>query len=251
MTAKEVLDLARSQLGVCEIPKGSNRGTPYHAWYGPESQGWQWCSIFVSWLLRRTDNAIKTAYSGDWLSWGRRNGREVAIDDVLPGDIVIFDYGDGGITDHIGIVEKRLGPTTFQTIEGNVENCVGRKVRTSSRTCKMWFVRPYYEEDEDMGFDSSRVPAVRTRLLEGHATLGKIGGRTENCYLNMTGLSKNPTEVKVTAYSNAQVKHKTFTLSLNENEAVNLSAMITGETVTWRMESDDLVLISPDWRVEW
>ena len=154
-TVNDILALSRSQIGVCEQPMGSNRGTPYHAWYGPESQGWQWCSIFVSWLMRWMPGT-KWAYSGDWLMWGRRNGAEVTIAQAAPGDIVIFDYGDGGSTDHIGIVEERLGPTTFRTIEGNIGNCVGRKIRTAGPACRMWFVRPKYsqaqppEEEEEM-----------------------------------------------------------------------------------------------------
>ena len=36
----------------------------------------------------------------------------------LPGDIAIFNW-DGGVPDHIGIVEKYLGGGQFQSVEGN------------------------------------------------------------------------------------------------------------------------------------
>lgn len=149
-TVEDVLNLARSQLGVCENPMGSNSGTPYHAWYGPESQGWQWCAIFVCWLFHHTDPALihylKSAYSGDFLTTGRLYGEEVTSAQAEPGDIVVFDYGDGGRTDHVAVVEKRLDPISFQTIEGNVGNCVGRKTRRQSGagTCQMWFIHPKY-----------------------------------------------------------------------------------------------------------
>jgi hypothetical protein len=167
MDAEQVLELVREQIGVCEDPMGSNSGTPYHEWYGPESQGWQWCAIFVSWVIHHTDPALffnlKTAYSGDFLTTGRSNGREVDISDIAPGDICIWDRPIGGITDHIGFVES-VTPTTFTTIEGNSGDCVKRNAdrpRIQTSDCHYYFVRPLYTEqpkEKEMALVTSGKP---------------------------------------------------------------------------------------------
>lgn len=146
--ADDVLDLARLQLGTAETPPGSNIIHPYGDWFG--QQGIQWCAVFVSWVFHQIDPALvhglKSYYSGDFLTVGRKYGEEVAISEALPGDIVVFDYGDGGITDHIGIIESRRGPTSFFCIEGNHNNRVERVTRIASTTCRMWFIHPAYED---------------------------------------------------------------------------------------------------------
>jgi len=206
-TAEDVLALARSQIGVAENPLGSNRGTPYHAWFGAYSQGWQWCAIFVAWLFHHTDPALvhglRSAYSGDYLTVGRRHGEEVTVGE--PGDIVVFDWGDGGITDHIGIVESRTG-NTYRTIEGNVNDRVGRVTRARSRTCVMWFVRPKYaapkkEEDEmSMMFIPPQAMPKQEGLyvwdfVEGFTALPQL--RDVECWLNLYNESPKPVDVHI------------------------------------------------------
>jgi hypothetical protein len=159
-TAQDVLNLARSQLGVAENPLGSNSGTPYHAWYGSESQGWQWCAIFVDWVFHHIDPALvhglKSAYSGDFLTVGSRHGEEVPA--PIPGAIAIMDYGDGGITDHIGIVEAVSGGY-MALIEGNHNNRVERVTRAINGSTRFWYILPKYsnpkQEDDDMGISMS------------------------------------------------------------------------------------------------
>ena len=164
-TPTQVLDLCRSQLGVCENPMGSNSGTPYHAWYGSYCQGWQWCAIFVSWVIWHIDQALfyglMTAYSGDYLNVGRMHLREIDISQIAPGDICIWDRPVGGITDHIGFVES-VSVGNFTTIEGNSGDCVKRNThdRVQTSSCHYYFVRPQYnqtpppvkkeQEDDDM-----------------------------------------------------------------------------------------------------
>ena len=148
-TDADVLSLARSEVGVSEHPPGSNRGTPYHAWFGAHSQGWPWCAIFVSWVYWHTDPAlihrVRSAYSGDYLAAGRKHGE--MIDLPLPGAICIMDYGDGGITDHIGIVDTVNG-RYFRSVEGNHQNRVEYVWRFLGDGNRYWFVMPRYEEAE-------------------------------------------------------------------------------------------------------
>jgi hypothetical protein len=177
---------------------GSNRGTKYHAWYGPESEGWQWCAIFISWLMWHVDPALfwflKTAYSGDFLTIGRRHGREIDIDHMAPGDIVIWDKPIGGITDHIGVCIS-VGLNIFETVEGNSGDCVRhnthQRIQTSS--CHYYFVRPDYKvpvkkEQED--------DEVYTAIPNSPAFVPAWISATQKCYLDFTPQS-GPAVVRV------------------------------------------------------
>jgi hypothetical protein len=144
-TAQDVIAKAASQLGVSENPIGSNRGTPYHAWFGAESQGWQWCSIFVTWVFHHVDPALvhglKAAYSGDFLLTGRKYGEEIPA--PQPGCIAIMDYNADNFTDHIGIVES-VTPGSMVLIEGNHNNRVERVNRGAGGSTRYWFIMPKY-----------------------------------------------------------------------------------------------------------
>ena len=64
-----------------------------------------WCSIHVAYGLihhggfDRSELPANPAYSGAWLTWSK--GQRVSYADAQPGDLLIFDWGDGGITDHV------------------------------------------------------------------------------------------------------------------------------------------------------
>lgn len=151
-TAKELLAIARGELGNTENPAGSNR-TKYGEWYG--WNGVAWCMIFVQWcfaqvgakLLRRTAscvelmNAAKAA--GCWVTSG-----------FLPGDVVIYDFPGGAATDHCGIVETELPDYGVQAIEGNTSQSGsqsnGGQVCRKNRPSKyiVGAVRPKYEPEE-------------------------------------------------------------------------------------------------------
>lgn len=82
-----------------------------------------WCSIFVGYGLKFacgvSNLPSNPAYSGAWLDWS--GGRRVSSKDLEPGDLVIFDWGDGGITDHVAIYDGN-----GQVIGGNQSNAVTR-----------------------------------------------------------------------------------------------------------------------------
>jgi len=197
-TATDVLNLARSQLGVSENPPGSNRGTPYHKWYGPESEGWQWCAIFVCWVFQHVDpsliHGLHSAYSGDYLTTGRRNCEETPR--PVPGCIAVMDYGDGGITDHIGIVESVSG-NYMTLIEGNHNNRVERVTRALSGSTKFWYIMPPYsaapkEEEDDMALVTSGEPV---NSFGGIFYVGTMGGKAWDVWAK----AQNPTDKQITA----------------------------------------------------
>jgi hypothetical protein len=147
--AAQLLDVARREIGVTEMPRGSNN-TKYGAWEGVNPAAW--CSSFVSWcanaagaieLVAFPGHPRGSSYSGDILELYRSRGRVSMT--PTPGDFVVWDWPNaGGLNDHIGIVELVYANGNVGTIEGNsvgigeVTDSVGRHVRHPTR-----YVRGY------------------------------------------------------------------------------------------------------------
>jgi hypothetical protein len=119
---------ALRHLGVTERPANSNR-TPFGQWFGVD--GVMWCNIFVSYCFAvGADYTICAGFQGAGVypngctyvptteAWLRASGQWLGRTSPLPGDIAIFNW-DGGVPDHIGIVERDLGGGRFACIEGN------------------------------------------------------------------------------------------------------------------------------------
>lgn len=125
-TVTDVLNVARSQIGTTESPRGSNI-QPYGAAYG--MNGVAWCSIFVWWVFRQVGVDLKREVSGGYsdcdtaLDGYRRRGWVVPRRDARPGDVVFYDMSkvDGSGADHTGIIESvvRVGVIA---IEGNTSD---------------------------------------------------------------------------------------------------------------------------------
>jgi len=241
-TAQDIINLANAQPGSpgsVENPPGSNRGTKYHAWYGPESQGWQWCAIFVDWVFWHVDknlvHGLKSAYSGDYLSGGLKHGEGVSA--PRPGCIAIMDYGDGGITDHIGIVITVSG-NTMTLVEGNHNNrveFVRREWRGGSTS--FWFIYPQYgetpipEEETDMSVWTSGE-AVEEAACP--CFVGIPGGRTkeENCWAKVLNLSGQVAKVRFLAISNSDIDDLELVVEVNKSHEIS---------------AKDIGLVGPGW----
>ena len=120
---------AVKHLGSKEKPAGSNR-TPFGEWFGVD--GVPWCNIFVSYCFQvGAGYTICKGFKGAGAypgkgstyvptteAWLQAAGFWVGRTEPQPGDIAIFNW-DGGVPDHIGIVEEALGGGRFHAIEGN------------------------------------------------------------------------------------------------------------------------------------
>lgn len=78
------------------------------AWAADLGYSWTlpWCSIFAAYGLKHEGGFAgklppNPAYSGAWLTWSA--GSRVSYSRAQPGDLLIFDWGDGGITDHVAV----------------------------------------------------------------------------------------------------------------------------------------------------
>ena len=151
-TAKEILAVARVELGYKESPAGSNR-TKYGAWFG--LNGHPWCMMFIQWVFTQADAesllAARTASCGAFMRAAQAHGRWVTSN-YQPGDIVIMDFpGNKAKTDHCGIVVTAL-TDGVRTIEGNTgvgNDSNGGEVmeRTRPLSVIIGAYRPHYAEE--------------------------------------------------------------------------------------------------------
>ena len=122
--AKETILSAITQLGVQEVPKGSNKGVDVEKYLKSVGLGggYSWCMAFVYWNVLQASKKLTIPTpllkTGGCLAQynNPKNTKKIA---PLAGDIFIQDYGKG--TGHTGIVEYVVGDT-IHTIEGNTND---------------------------------------------------------------------------------------------------------------------------------
>ena len=210
-----LLAVAASQIGVTEDPPGSNR-TPYGAWFG--WNGVAWCDQFVSWCGDRSGNGAaipRSQYVPTRLAQARAAGHVVA--GPAPGDLVCFDWGRDGIVDHIGIVEQ-VRPGELVTIEGNTSpddhgsqsNGGGVWRRHRPRTLGLTFIRPPYQEDDDVtlaelaGWDISALVGLPPKTLNFQTAFARLYAASQRPAVDVEKLAAAvvahlPGEAQVTA----------------------------------------------------
>lgn len=161
-TANDLLKVAAGEIGYY-APNDPQPGSKYGRWMaeltgeswlaGPSTSIW-WCMIFVSWCFAQVDMnnvpGLPNYNTDDFKS--KAKSIRVNKYDAKPGDIVLFDWGKDGATDHVGIVELNCGDY-IQTIEGNTSgsnagsqsagNGVWRRTRAWSTVDSVY--RPNFE----------------------------------------------------------------------------------------------------------
>ena len=108
-TAKQKADKGRTAyLKFLEQSVGKAEGTDWQRQIAADigvPAEWPWCSTLTAYGLihfggfTRDQLPANPAYSGAWLTWS--GGTRVSYADRQPGDLLIFDWGDGGMTDHV------------------------------------------------------------------------------------------------------------------------------------------------------
>lgn len=142
--ASSVLAQARKDIGYWrhDDPK---QGTKFGRWYAEDhgsyygTNGVPYCAMAVSYWFAMAGAkcaGLPEAYCPYILNDAKKAGAVLADKKkAQPGDVVLFDW-DGGVVDHVGIVEKNCG-SYIQTIEGNTtyngkSESVGRRTRAWS-----------------------------------------------------------------------------------------------------------------------
>ncbi|WP_298634640.1 CHAP domain-containing protein [uncultured Mobiluncus sp.] len=154
ISAHAILSTAAREIGYSrwnDPQPGTKYGRDYASRHGNYygTSGVPYCAMFVTWVFRQagtTPPGGDFAYCPTGIKAMKKLGLEVDKHDAQPGDIVFFDW-DGGVSDHVGIVERNLG-NALQTIEGNTTVAwkpggVGRRTRSFSLVCNVF--RPRYD----------------------------------------------------------------------------------------------------------
>jgi hypothetical protein len=144
---EKVLLTARGEIGTVEAPAGSNSGKRVREYQDSTNLSgtthWPWCGAFTSWCHAQNGRKLTgfaTAYVPSYVTSARagRNGLSVvSAKDAIPGDLVCFDWGRDGVSDHIGILATSVTPNgSFSSVEGNTsfgDNSNGGKVMLRDR----------------------------------------------------------------------------------------------------------------------
>jgi hypothetical protein len=153
MTAKQIIDRAKSQIGVCENPPNSNN-VKYNTWYyghpvsGPE---YPWCAVFISWLFKAEQGICpRTASCVNMLAWFEK--KRQLVNKPQAGDIVFFKYNTNNRrTNHVGLVVSVSDDgRTINTIEGNTsissQDNGGKVMQRNRYSNIVAYARPRYIE---------------------------------------------------------------------------------------------------------
>ena len=195
--AADVLAAARGELGVKESPAGSNR-VKYNTWYwGHEVAGkdFPWCMAFVQWCFHQAGAQAllpeKTASCGALMRAARGAGLWVT-GDYRPGDVVIYDFPGGGLTDHCGIVENAFGDQVT-AIEGNTgsgNDANGGQVQRRARHTGLIVgaCRPRYEKESG---PVDNIPAEAHReAVEWAVEAGILRGNRQGDWMLSSALTR-------------------------------------------------------------
>jgi hypothetical protein len=146
-TGKEMVDLARKQLG-----KGYKK---FCAAYGKATS---WCEIFIWWLFTTKNMPIKkTSFARRAAKWFAEHYEHISMKDAKAGDVVFFtSKAKGrnkmiGMVTHVGLIRKKGTSTICYTIEGNVNGDGNwKKSEVAEKTRGLNYVwgifRPKYRE---------------------------------------------------------------------------------------------------------
>ncbi len=126
---QRALKCAQGEVGVKEVPAGSNSGPrvrEYQRLSAIGGTGWPWCGAFTNYCYAvgagRPLKGFNNAYVPSYVraAKDRAHGLKViSANDARPGDLVCFDWGKDGVSDHIGILETKVSSGRFTSIEGN------------------------------------------------------------------------------------------------------------------------------------
>lgn len=163
MSLNAVIEVARGELSVTELPPNSNKvkyNTEYYGWEvsGPD---YKWCVVGLWWVFKHAGEGqaffggAKTASCGTLRNWYKAQGQTVPKADGLAGDLAFCNFHGGPLPEHVELIVARKSYGWYQTIgfntspgeEGSQDNggCVALKTRHISQIVEV--CRPKYKEE--------------------------------------------------------------------------------------------------------
>lgn len=116
-----ILAIARGEIGTVEATNNNDGDVAkYPNFFGRPAQSW--CANFVSWVYTHAGIDLNDPWCPSVLNKLVAEGKWKGRNDPQPGDLVLFDWDQDGVADHVGIVERDNGDGSITTIEGNTGN---------------------------------------------------------------------------------------------------------------------------------
>lgn len=125
--ADKAVKWAKKVVGVTE---GSAK---YNAWMSKVGGANPWCSYWIAYLMREVcglqNLPSNYGHSSSWLSW--QGATRVNKSNLKPGDILVYEWGNGGDTDHVALYignGRRIGGNESDRVAENpadLGRCVG------------------------------------------------------------------------------------------------------------------------------
>lgn len=120
------LEIAITQIGVEEVPRGSNWGPQVSEYLKSVGINFEasWCMAFVYWCVIKSTTTNRLIKTGGVLNQWNKVNASLKKETPLAGDIFIMDFGKG--LGHTGFVESVEGEL-IHTIEGNTNDTGSRE----------------------------------------------------------------------------------------------------------------------------
>lgn len=198
-TAKDILKIAISEIGVKESPPNSNKVKYNTDYYGKAVSGsaYPWCCAFVWWVFKQAGasnlfyGGRKTAYCPTVENYYKSNGQYFKSDPRI-GDLVLFEFNRAGRANHIGILEKINADGTYTCIEGNTSSSndtnggsVMRRVRKKSLI--RGFARPNYDANTKPTTKGGNTVTITLSVLQK----GSKGEEVKTLQILLNGFGYN------------------------------------------------------------
>ena len=169
-TPKDVLDIARSEIGTTEVPTNQQK---FGEWWGVN--GVPWCAQFVSYCFYNVGLPLPATNSKGFAAceagrlWFR--SKDSFKNKPEKGDVVFYHFSEGHAgANHVGIVEA-VASSTITTVEGNTSgasNSNGGQVmrRTRQRNSDiLGYGRPAFDGKRARHVQRPSFPKWRGRFI--------------------------------------------------------------------------------------
>lgn len=212
-TAQDVLRVAESQVGYSRWDD-PQPGTKYGRWYADLTgepyygeSGVPYCAMFVSWVFDQAGAecaGLPGAYCPSMLAEAEAVGAAVKPTSARPGDVVYYDWGGDGETDHVGIVVENHG-SYLTTIEGNTSTgsgsqtnggVVAERQRSWDYVCGV--VRPNYDSESGGGTSTGILD------VDGHLGPLSVAEWQRQCGTTVDGIVSGQSWECMTSYPNLE-----------------------------------------------
>lgn len=234
VTAKEVLDVARSWIGYSESNGKFKEIIDLYNSHTPRARGYklkytdEWCDGFVSACAIKAGavDIIGTEVGcEEHVAIFKKKGIWIEDGSTKPkvGDIILFNWDDStqsndGYSDHIGFVEQQYG-NTIVCIEGNMNQKVGRRTINVGWGYIRGFARPKYSTSSATSTTTIKkksIEAIAKEVIKGtwgngtarKSALKKAGYDPDKVQKKVNELLSSTSKKSVTALAKEVIQGK-------------------------------------------